>query len=169
MTGGARFFWRKILGTNFLRKFGRRGGGVAILRQKDRGRDFRQKIALAGGAGVIGSLAVILACQLLGEVVARGLGLPVPGPVLGMAAMVGVLWLRDRFRPPVLAGVEPAGRFLLAHLSLLFVPAGVGVVGNLDVLAAEWLALSVALVVSTVLTLVVSVVTFRVVARMVGE
>lgn len=119
--------------------------------------------------GVIGSLAVILACQLLGEVLARGLGLPVPGPVLGMAAMVGVLWLRDRFQPPVLAGVEPAGRFLLAHLSLLFVPAGVGVVGNLDLLAGQWVALAVALVASTVLTLVVSVVTFRVVARMVGQ
>lgn len=118
---------------------------------------------------MIGSLAVILGCQLLGEVVARGLGLPVPGPVLGMAAMLGVLWLRDRLAPPVLAGVEPAGRFLLSHLSLLFVPAGVGVIGNLDVLAGEWVALAVALVVSTILTLVVSVVTFRIVARMVGE
>lgn len=118
---------------------------------------------------MIGSLAVILACQLLGEVLARGLGLPVPGPVLGMAAMVGVLWLRDRFQPPVLAGVEPAGRFLLAHLSLLFVPAGVGVVGNLDLLAGQWVALVVALVASTVLTLVVSVATFRGVARMVGQ
>ncbi|MEZ5755809.1 MAG: CidA/LrgA family protein [Paracoccaceae bacterium] len=118
---------------------------------------------------MIGSLAVILGCQLLGEVMARGLGLPVPGPVLGMAVMVGVLWLRDRFAPPVLAGVEPAGRFLLAHLSLLFVPAGVGVVGNLEVLAAEWLALAVALGVSTVLTLVVSVVTFRAVARLMGQ
>ena len=118
---------------------------------------------------MIGSLAVILACQLLGEVVARGLGLPVPGPVLGMAAMLGVLWLRDRHQAPVLAGVEPAGRFLLAHLSLLFVPAGVGVVGNLDVLAGQGVALAVALVVSTVLTLVVSVAVFRVVARMMGQ
>lgn len=121
------------------------------------------------GRGMIGSLAVILGCQLLGEVVARGLGLPVPGPVLGMGAMLGVLWLRDRFAPPVLAGVEPAGRFLLAHLSLLFVPAGVGVVGNLEVLSGQWLALGVALVGSTVLTLVVSVAVFRLVARAVGE
>lgn len=116
---------------------------------------------------MIASLAVILGCQLLGEVVARGLGLPVPGPVLGMAAMVVVLWLRDRYSPPVLAGVEPAGRFMLSHLSLLFVPAGVGVIGNLDVLAGNWLPLAAALAGSTVLTLVVSVVTFRVVARMV--
>jgi holin-like protein len=118
---------------------------------------------------MIASLAVILGCQLLGEVVARGLSLPVPGPVVGMAAMVGVLWLRDRFQPPMLAGVEPAGRFLLANLSLLFVPAGVGLVGNLEVLAGNWLALAVALVVSTLLTLVVSVVTFRLVARAMGQ
>lgn len=118
---------------------------------------------------MIGSLAVILGCQLLGEVVARGLGLPVPGPVLGMAAMLAVLWLRDRFAPPMLDGVEPAGRFLLAHLSLLFVPAGVGVVGNLEVLSAHAVTLAVALVVSTVLTLLVSVAVFRAVARMVGQ
>lgn len=115
------------------------------------------------------SLAVILACQLAGEVVARGLGLPVPGPVLGMAAMLGVLWLRDRHAPALLAGVEPTGRFLLAHLSLLFVPAGVGVVGNLEVLSGHWLALVVALVLSTVLTLVVSVSVFRLVARGLGD
>lgn len=116
---------------------------------------------------MIASLAVILGCQLLGEVVARGLSLPVPGPVLGMAVMLGVLWLRDRYSPPVLAGVEPAGRFLLSHLSLLFVPAGVGVIGNLDMLAGNWLPLAVALAGSTLLTLVVSVATFRLVARLV--
>lgn len=121
------------------------------------------------GCPMIASLAVILGCQLLGEAVTRGLGLPVPGPVLGMAAMIGVLWLRDRYRPPILEAVEPAGRFLLANLSLLFVPAGVGLVGNLEVLAGNWLALAVALVVSTVLTLVVSVVTFRLVARAMGQ
>lgn len=141
-----------------------------ILREKDHWERFSpEDRVFVEGLGMIGSLAVILGCQLLGEVMARGLGLPVPGPVLGMAVMVGVLWLRDRFAPPVLAGVEPAGRFLLAHLSLLFVPAGVGVVGNLEVLAAEWLALAVALGVSTVLTLVVSVVTFRAVARLMGQ
>ncbi len=118
---------------------------------------------------MIASIAVILGCQLLGEVIARGLSLPVPGPVVGMAAMVGVLWLRDRYRPAPLMAVEPAGRFLLANLSLLFVPAGVGLVGNLEVLAGNWLALAVALVVSTLLTLVVSVVTFRLVARAMGQ
>lgn len=43
------------------------------------------------GDGMIARIAVILACQLAGEVVARSFGLPVPGPVLGMAVMLGVL------------------------------------------------------------------------------
>lgn len=119
---------------------------------------------------MIASIAVILACQLAGEVLARGLGLPVPGPVLGMVALLAVLAMRARLaQPPAWLAVEPVGRFLLGHLSLLFVPAGVGVVGNLGVLSGQWLALSVALVVSTVLTLVVSVATFRVVSRWMGQ
>lgn len=78
---------------------------------------------------MIASIAVILACQLAGEVLTRGLGLPVPGPVLGMVALFAVLALRARLpEPPAWLGVEPVGRFLLANLSLLFVPAGVGVV-----------------------------------------
>lgn len=119
---------------------------------------------------MIATIAVILGCQLVGEVAARSLALPVPGPVLGMVALLAVLALRARMpNPPGWLGVEPVGRFLLAHLSLLFVPAGVGVVGKLGVLSGQWLALSVALVVSTVLTLVVSVVTFRVVSRWMGQ
>lgn len=119
---------------------------------------------------MIASIALILACQLAGETLARGLGLPVPGPVLGMAALFAVLAARARFGAPAwLAGVEPAGRFLLAHLSLLFVPAGVGIIGNLDALSAHWLAVTVALVGSTLLTLLVSVATFRLVSRAMGQ
>jgi holin-like protein len=119
---------------------------------------------------VIASIALILACQLAGETLARGLGLPLPGPVLGMAALCVVLALRARLGGPAwLAGVEPAGRFLLAHLSLLFVPAGVGVIGNLEVLSAQWLALAAALAGSTLLTLLVSVATFRLVSRAMGQ
>lgn len=118
---------------------------------------------------MIASLAILLACQLAGEAVARSLSLPVPGPVLGMVAFLAVLALRARHPLPVLDGVVPVSRFFLVHLSLLFVPAGVGVVGNLDILSAQWLALSVALAGSTLLTLVVSVAVFRLVARWMGQ
>jgi len=58
---------------------------------------------------------------------------------------------------------------LLAHLSLLFIPASVGVVQRLDVVAEYGVGLAVALVVSTFVTLVVTVVTFVVVSRLSGS
>ncbi|MGX7708135.1 CidA/LrgA family protein [Methylobacterium sp. Gmos1] len=120
------------------------------------------------------SLTLLLLCQLAGEILARTFALPVPGPVVGMALLLGVLILRDR-RPgglpaPLTDGtLERTGKGLLAHLSLLFVPAGAGVIGRLDVLAAHGLALAAALLVSTSLALVATVYTFAYVARRTGR
>jgi holin-like protein len=120
---------------------------------------------------MIVSLTVILLCQLLGEVVARGFGWPLPGPVLGMLFLLVFLGLRDRIatRVPELGKtLDSTGKGLLAHLSLLFIPASVGVIQRLDVLAKYGIGLAVALVVSTFVTLVVTVVTFVVVLRLSG-
>ena len=117
-------------------------------------------------------LTVILLCQLLGEVVARGLGWPLPGPVLGMLFLLVFLSLRDSVTkkvPELGKTLDSTGKGLLAHLSLLFIPASVGVVQRLDVLADYGTGLAVALVVSTFVTLVVTVVTFVVVSRLSGS
>jgi holin-like protein len=112
------------------------------------------------------ALTVLLLCQLAGEAVVRAASLPVPGPVLGLAFLLGFLALRDRFSGAESGGdIEATGRGLLRHLSLLFVPAGVGVVQSLDVVAAHGIGLALALVVSTLAALVASVLTFRAVAR----
>jgi holin-like protein len=121
---------------------------------------------------MIVSLTIILLCQLLGEVVARGLGWPLPGPVLGMLFLLVFLSLRDRIRtkiPEFGRVLDSTGKGLLAHLSLLFIPASVGVVQRLDVVADYGVGLAVALVVSTFVTLVVTVVTFVVVSRLSGS
>ena len=121
---------------------------------------------------MIASLTVILLCQLLGEVVARGLGWPLPGPVLGMLFLLVVLILRDGVRikiPEFGRALDSTGKGLLAHLSLLFIPASVGVVQRLDVVAEYGVSLGIALVVSTFVTLVVTVVTFVVVSRLSGS
>jgi putative effector of murein hydrolase LrgA (UPF0299 family) len=120
---------------------------------------------------MIASLSLILLCQLVGEVTVRGLGLPMPGPVVGLMLLLGLLLARDRFatlaRGPLRDdGVEDASRGLLAHLSLLFVPAGVGVVQKLDLIAAHGIAVAVVLAVSVVVTLLVTVATFLVASRL---
>ena len=120
---------------------------------------------------MIASLSLILLCQLIGEVFVRGLGLPMPGPVIGLLVLLLLLLARDRF--PLLArgplqgdGVEGASRGLLAILSLLFVPAGVGVVQKLHLLAEHGVALLLILAASVVVTLLVTVGTFLLASRL---
>jgi len=102
--------------------------------------------------GVLQVLALLLACQLAGEVVTRAANLPVPGPVLGMLfLLLGLLALR---RVP--NSLERTSRGLLDNLSLLFVPAGVGVIQHLDILRAQWLPIIASIVGSTVLAMLVA-------------
>ena len=98
------------------------------------------------------SVTVLLACQLAGEALVRTTGLPVPGPVVGMLLLFAGLAARGG----VPEGLERASRGLLDNLSLLFVPAGVGVLSHLALVGAEWLPISVSLLVSTVLTIAVT-------------
>ncbi len=116
------------------------------------------------------SLGLILLCQLIGEAVAHARALSVPGPVIGLLLCVLLLGLRDRlsrFASTELRDgtFEKTGAGLLSHLSLLFIPAGVGVIQRLDVLAGNAVPIIAALAVSTVLGLVVTAGVFALVAR----
>lgn len=101
---------------------------------------------------IVLNLTILLACQLAGEVIARLLRLPVPGPVIGMVILFGALLLRGYVPEDV--GAVTGG--LLQNLSLLFVPAGVGVMLHAQLLAENWVALSVALLLSAALTIAVT-------------
>lgn len=114
---------------------------------------------------MIHGLLAILLCQLAGEAVTRALGLPLPGPVLGMVAMVVALRLSSRLARVVM----PVARGFLGHMSLLFIPAGVGVVGHMSTLGAQGLPILLALIGSTVLAIAAGALTFVAVARMTGN
>jgi holin-like protein len=123
---------------------------------------------------MIASLSLILLCQLIGEVLVRGLSLPMPGPVIGLVLLLLLLLARDRFallaRGPLQGeGVEQASRGMLANLSLLFVPAGVGVVQKLDLLAEHGVAIIVVLAISVVVTLLTTVATFLAVSHLMAR
>ncbi len=106
-----------------------------------------------GYTGTLGlqGLAWLLAAQAAGELSTRALALPLPGPVLGMALLlVALRW------PSVRAGVGVCANFLLAHLSLLFVPVGVGVMTHIALVAQYGGRMLAVLVLSTALGLVVT-------------
>ncbi|MDZ7749472.1 MAG: CidA/LrgA family protein [Halofilum sp. (in: g-proteobacteria)] len=104
---------------------------------------------------MIGAIAALLAFQLAGEIGVRLLGVPVPGPVAGMLLLFAALALRRRV-PDDLATTANG---VLAHLSLLFVPAGVGIIAHGERLAGIWPALLLTLVASTVLAVAVTALT----------
>ncbi|MDO5647259.1 CidA/LrgA family protein [Paracoccus sp. (in: a-proteobacteria)] len=113
---------------------------------------------------MIESLAIILGFQLMGEIAARGLSLPLPGPVVGLVALV----IACLIRPALADRLRPTTTGLLAHLSLFFVPAGVGVVAHWDVLRTQGVGLAVALILSTMLAIAAGAWAFVLVARWTG-
>lgn len=97
-------------------------------------------------------VTIIFCCQLAGELFIAATGLPVPGPVVGMLLLfIGLL-----VHGSVPAGLGKVGDALIGSLSLLFVPAGVGVMLHARLIGAELVPISVALVVSTLLTIAVT-------------
>ncbi|ABE37570.1 LrgA [Rhodopseudomonas palustris BisB5] len=120
---------------------------------------------------MIASLGLILLCQLTAEAAVRALAVPLPGPVIGLLLLLGLLLARDRLgwlaRGPLRNdGVENASKGMLAHLSLLFVPAGVGAIQQLDLIATHGVVIVLVLAGSVLITLLVTVATFLVTARL---
>lgn len=98
------------------------------------------------------AITMLLLYQLAGEAVVTLLGLPIPGPVAGMVFLF--ITLRIWWTPtPVF---EETTHGLLHHLSLLFIPAGVGIMEHETLLRNEWLAISATIVVGTLITMIVT-------------
>lgn len=120
---------------------------------------------------MIPAFAGLIFCQWCGELLSRAFALPLPGPVLGMLLLLIFLMLRGaasgrkgdsaRAVPAALASVADG---LLGHLSILFVPAAVGVMSYFDLLSVHALPAVGALVLSTVLAMAVTGLVFRLLA-----
>nr|WP_298681984.1 CidA/LrgA family protein [uncultured Dongia sp.] len=110
------------------------------------------------------AITTLLVFQLAGEILAQFAGLPLPGPVLGMALLM--LALLGFGRTP--DWLNETADVLLRHFSLLFVPASVGLMQYLSRIEAEWLPIVVTLIVSTVISIAASALTFVAVAKLVG-
>lgn len=103
------------------------------------------------------ALTTLLLFQLAGEVIAIAFSAPVPGPVIGMALLLAVLIVRGR----IPATLQTTAQTLLQHMSLLFVPAGTGVMLHAQRLSDEWLPILASLLISTLLGLLVTAAVMR--------
>ena len=113
---------------------------------------------------LIQHMAIILSFQLVGEVLVRSVGLLIPGPVVGMTLFLILLILRPAYAQKIRATATG----ILSHLSLLFVPAAVGVMGPIRALGTDAFLLGLVIAISTALTILVTAYTFRLTARLLG-
>lgn len=106
----------------------------------------------------------LLLFQLIGETIARGSGLPIPGPVIGFVLLAAAL----AASPGLRREVDPVAAGLLRYLSLLFVPAAVGVIQQWGLLRVAAVPIVAALLVSTWAALIVTALVFRFVSTRLG-
>lgn len=114
-------------------------------------------------------LAVVLLCQLIGEIFAYVTHLPVPASVVGLVLLFGFFLVRDRWEwlPFSLRSeeIDKTCETLVQQMALLFVPAGVGIVQRLGILQANALGVLAIIVVTTAFSITVTAFTFRFVSR----
>ena len=103
------------------------------------------------------NLCVIVLFEVAGDFCQQLTGLPIPGPVIGMALLLSALILRGRL-PDALDSVATS---LLSYLPMLFVPAGVGIMAHFDLIKAQWPALIAGVAVSSVLAVGATALTMR--------
>jgi holin-like protein len=99
---------------------------------------------------MLDGLLILLAFQFAGDLLVRTLGLPLPGPVLGMVLLLAALTTRAT----VLQRIAPAANLLIGNLTLLFFPIGIGIVLEWDRYSEHGVALLVSIVGGTLVALV---------------
>ena len=102
------------------------------------------------------AMLLLVGFQLLGDMLADSASVPVPGMVIGLVLLLGVLWLRGllpEISDPIPRTLDYTAKGLHENLGLLFVPAGAGIIAQTDDLAANGVGLIVAVLISTMATI----------------
>ena len=106
---------------------------------------------------VLAAITTLLVYQLIGEVLVHFFALPVPGPVVGLLLLFISLWMKGSIPD----GLHTTANTILQHLSLLFVPAGVGVMVHFARVSGEVIPIVVAVLGSTALAIAVAALTMQ--------
>jgi holin-like protein len=102
---------------------------------------------------MIRAFLLLIAFELIGDALHRWLSVPLPGPLMGMFLLTGLLLWKPSAAS---AGVTSTARALTSRMALFFVPAGTGVMMEMQRIRAEWIPISAALCISTVASLLIT-------------
>ena len=95
-------------------------------------------------------IIILLFFQFLGECIAKFFALLVPGPVIGMVLLLFFLLLRKGS----FVSLDNAVALHLRYLPLLFIPAAMGIITQIDIITKEFWAIFIALFFGTLIALV---------------
>ncbi len=123
----------------------------------------------SSGIEFLFGITALLIFQLLGEVSVRLLDLPIPGPVAGLLYLLVLLLVMGKLKRPAPESLEQSSLTLLNHLSLLFVPAGVGVMVHFQRLQEEWLPITVALFLGVLITMATTALSMKFLMRFIEK
>jgi holin-like protein len=107
---------------------------------------------LARTGAAMSTVFLLVLLQLIGESIVQVSGLPVPGAVIGLVLLYALL----AWRGAVSEEMSRTSGFLLQNLGVLFVPAGVGVIAYLPLIAAQWCDILFVLIVSVCSTIAIT-------------
>ena len=97
-------------------------------------------------------IITLLVFQFLGECISKLFKLLVPGPVIGMILLVIFLIIKKSS----FESLDHAVSLHLRYLPLLFIPAAMGIITQVSILSKEFLAISVSLILGTIIALAFS-------------
>ena len=106
-------------------------------------------------------LCIILVICLAGEAINKFFNLPIPGSVIGMLVLLALL-AKGIIKLEMIDGIA---KFLLDHLALFFVPPGISLINNLDLLREEWFPILAIILISTIIVIIVTGLTIQFLKR----
>jgi holin-like protein len=107
-------------------------------------------------------LTLLLVFQLIGEAISLYFSLSIPGPVIGMLLLFLSLLLLYKIKKNNVNkqhqddALSTSANAILSHLSLLFIPAGVGLIVHIDRLENQWLPIIAAIVLGSIITMTIT-------------
>lgn len=94
-------------------------------------------------------IGIIFSIFLFSEFLNKATGIPIPSSIIGMMILLACLVIGII----KIEMIENISNFLLGHLTFLFVPAGVGVMKNFNLIKDEWVYMLIVLIISTILVM----------------
>ncbi len=114
---------------------------------------------------LIRQLLIILGFLVAGELISNAFNVSVPGNIIAMLLLLGAL-LSGKLK---VLHIEEVTNFLLDHMALIYVPAGVGILTVIYYIKSVWLWLVLIAVVSTIVVMVATALIVSALRKVRGE